>query len=82
MSVRLPESIVAICAAILLFLLPVNLSRWEFTLTWPDAVKIDWGTILLFGGGLTLGSLMFKTGVAEAMGRTLTAYLASAHCGH
>lgn len=75
MSVRLPESIVAICAAILLFLLPVNLSRWEFTLTWPDAVKIDWGTILLFGGGLTLGSLMFKTGVAEAMGRTLTAYL-------
>lgn len=75
MSVRLPESIVAICAATLLFLLPVNLSRWEFTLTWPDAVKIDWGTILLFGGGLTLGSLMFKTGVAEAMGRTLTAYL-------
>src|SRR5574337_471754 len=75
MSVHLPEPIVAIGAAILLFLLPVNLSRWEFTLTWPEAVKIDWGTILLFGGGLALGSLMFKTGVAEALGRALTGYL-------
>ena len=75
MSVRLPESIVAIGAAILLFLLPVNLSRWEFTLTWPEAVKIDWGTILLFGGGLALGSLMFKTGVAEAIGAALTSRL-------
>lgn len=75
MSVRLPEPIVAIGAAILLFLLPVNLSRWEFTLTWPEAVKIDWGTILLFGGGLALGSLMFKTGVAEAIGTSLTGYL-------
>ena len=75
MSTHLPESIVAIGAAILLFLLPVNLSRWEFTLTWPEAVKIDWGTILLFGGGLALGSLMFKTGVAEAIGTALTSHL-------
>lgn len=75
MSLHLPESIVAIGAAILLFLLPINLPRGEFTLTWAEAVKIDWGTILLFGGGLALGSLMFKTGVAEAMGRALTGYL-------
>jgi sodium-dependent dicarboxylate transporter 2/3/5 len=74
-ATHLPESIVAIAAAILLFLLPVNLSQWEFTLTWPEAVKIDWGTILLFGGGLALGSLMFKTGVAEAIGTSLTGYL-------
>lgn len=75
MSTHLPESIVAIGAATLLFLLPVNLSQWEFTLTWPEAVKIDWGTILLFGGGLALGSLMFKTGVAEAIGGGLTSSL-------
>jgi sodium-dependent dicarboxylate transporter 2/3/5 len=67
-----PESIVAISAAILLFILPVNLSQGTFTLRWSEAVKIDWGTILLFGGGLALGSLMFKTGVAEAMGYGLT----------
>jgi len=72
MNIHLPESIVAISAAILLFVLPVNLSQYEFTLNWKEAVKIDWGTILLFGGGLALGSLMFKTGVASEMGYGLT----------
>lgn len=69
---HLPESIVAIVAACLLFMLPTNLREGEFTLSWHEAQKIDWGTILLFGGGLALGSLMFDTGVAEAMGRGLT----------
>jgi len=75
MDTHVPESIVAIIAAILLFALPVNLSKREFTLNWPEAVKIDWGTILLFGGGLALGSLMFKTGVAGEMGYGLTKLL-------
>lgn len=72
---RLPESVVAILAAVLLFMLPVKLSEGRFTLTWADATKIDWGTILLFGGGLALGGLMFDTGVAKAMGESLTAKL-------
>ena len=72
---HLPEPIVAMIAAILLFMLPVNLSQRRFTLSWEEAVKIDWGTILLFGGGLTLGSLMFTTGVSAAMGYGLTNYL-------
>ena len=65
---HLPEPVVAISAAIILFILPVNLQKRTFTLSWSEAVKIDWGTILLFGGGLALGSLMFKTGVASALG--------------
>ena len=68
MSTHLPEPVVAISAAIILFILPVNLQQRTFTLSWPEAVKIDWGTILLFGGGLALGSLMFNTGVASALG--------------
>jgi sodium-dependent dicarboxylate transporter 2/3/5 len=68
---HLPESVVALLAAILLFLLPVDWKRRAFTLRWKDAAQIDWGTILLFGGGLSLGDLMFKTGLAETMGRGL-----------
>jgi sodium-dependent dicarboxylate transporter 2/3/5 len=68
MATHLPEPVVAICAAIILFILPVNIQKRTFTLSWAEAVKIDWGTILLFGGGLALGSLMFKTGVADALG--------------
>jgi sodium-dependent dicarboxylate transporter 2/3/5 len=68
-SARLPESVAALLAAILLFILPTDLRRGQFTLAWSDAVRIDWGTILLFGGGLCLGSLMFTTGVAEALAK-------------
>jgi len=68
---RLPEGIVALLAASLLFLLPVNWRRREFTLRWEEAVRIDWGTILLFGGGIALGKLMFDTGLAEGVGRGL-----------
>jgi solute carrier family 13 (sodium-dependent dicarboxylate transporter), member 2/3/5 len=56
---------------LLLFLLPVNLKQREFTLSWNEAKGIDWGTILLFGGGLALGDLMFSTGLAQWLGEGL-----------
>lgn len=64
-----PESVAAIIGAGLLFLLPVNLSRGEFTLSLKDALKVDWGTLLLFGGGLSLGFQMFETGLADSIGK-------------
>jgi len=33
--------------------------------------RIDWGTVLLFGGSLALGRLMFETRLAAALGGTL-----------
>jgi sodium-dependent dicarboxylate transporter 2/3/5 len=75
LEARIPEAVVAVVAALLLFVLPVRLREGEFTLSWAEAVKIDWGTILLFGGGLTFGTLMFETGVARAMGETFAAQL-------
>ncbi len=38
-------------------------------LPWNDAVQIDWGLILLFGGGLSLGAQMFETGLAAEIGQ-------------
>lgn len=71
---RLDEAVVAIVAASLLFVLPVDWPNRRFTIGWKEASQIDWGTILLFGGGLSLGQLMFVTGLAEHMGRTLVAW--------
>jgi sodium-dependent dicarboxylate transporter 2/3/5 len=65
---RLDEGIVAILAASLLFLLPTNWERREFTMTWTEAKDIDWGTILLFGSGIIFGSLLADTGLAETIG--------------
>jgi solute carrier family 13 (sodium-dependent dicarboxylate transporter), member 2/3/5 len=64
----LPEAAAAIIGAALLFVLPVNWSKRQFTITWKQASSIDWGTLLLFGGGLTLGNLMFETKLADAIG--------------
>ncbi|MFA5011068.1 MAG: DASS family sodium-coupled anion symporter [Ignavibacteria bacterium] len=65
---HLPESIAALIGAALLFLLPVRVKKLEFTVNWKDAIKIDWGTLILFGGGLSLGNLMFETKLAEYLG--------------
>jgi sodium-dependent dicarboxylate transporter 2/3/5 len=67
---RFPEAVAAIIGALLLFALPVDPRKGIFTLGLKDAMKIDWGTLLLFGGGLSLGFQMFETGLADAVGRT------------
>jgi len=68
---RFPEAGAVLIAALLLFVLPVNWREREFTISWKQAVRIDWGTLLLFGGGITLGELMFQTGLADAVGHGL-----------
>lgn len=64
----LPESSAALLGAGLLFLLPVSFREGRFTIGLGEALKVDWGTLLLFGGGLSLGTQMFKSGLAEEIG--------------
>jgi solute carrier family 13 (sodium-dependent dicarboxylate transporter), member 2/3/5 len=66
------EGIVAILAAAALFVLPVDWARRRFTLNWNQASRIDWGTVILFGGGLVLGSLLSETGLAEVVGTSIS----------
>ncbi len=70
-----PEEIVALLAPVLLFLLPVDWRARQFTLELGDFQRIDWGTILMFGAALSLGVLMFRTGLAEAVGRAVFNWL-------
>jgi solute carrier family 13 (sodium-dependent dicarboxylate transporter), member 2/3/5 len=69
---RLPEGVAALLGAALLFVLP---GRDGPAITWKEATQIDWGVVLLYGGGFALGVLSFQTGLAEAMGRGLTGLL-------
>jgi sodium-dependent dicarboxylate transporter 2/3/5 len=70
-----PEAIAALLGGLLLFILPTDLAKHQFTLGWNEAKRIDWGTILLFGGGLALGDLMFSTGLARWLGEKLVGIL-------
>lgn len=64
-----PEAVAAMAGALLLFLLPVNFEKREFTLKWKEALEgIEWGTLILFGGGLAMGGMMYKTGLSQWVG--------------
>jgi sodium-dependent dicarboxylate transporter 2/3/5 len=73
----MPEAAAALVGAILLFVLPVDWRTRRFTMSWTEAVQIDWGTVLLFGGGLAMGSLAFSTGLADAIGRSVATWMPS-----
>lgn len=72
---HLPEEMVGLLAGLLLFLLPTDWRRGEFTIHWSDAAKIDWGTILLFAGGMALGAQVFDKGLAAALAALLKGWL-------
>jgi sodium-dependent dicarboxylate transporter 2/3/5 len=66
------DSVIAIVGVILFYILPVNIKKWEFTLDWKTNLKIPWGTLLLFGGGIALGQAMANTGAASFIAMHLT----------
>ena len=71
-----PEAVAALTGAILLFALPISRTQ-RSTLTWKQAAQIDWVTILLFGGGLSLGALSGATGLARVVGEGITGLVPS-----
>jgi solute carrier family 13 (sodium-dependent dicarboxylate transporter), member 2/3/5 len=77
----LPEGVVAMIAASLLFVIPSKpgaRGRDEDAaplMTWTRAASIDWGTVFLLGGGLALGGLAADTGLARAIGDLVGGWL-------
>ena len=64
------DASIGIGGAILLFLLPIDMEKGIFTLDWEHAVKIPWGILILFGGGLSLSAAFVKSGLAQALVRS------------
>lgn len=70
---RVAEEVVAVVAAGLLFFWPIH-KKGEpprRALSWSEASRIDWGTVILFGGGILLGDLANKSGLAKIWGTAL-----------
>ena len=62
---------IAMAIALLLFLLPGAANRGVRLLDWESAVKLPWGVLLLFGGGLALSSQFSDSGLSEWLGTQL-----------
>lgn len=61
----LDEYLIGLMCGALLFFMPVSFSKGTFLLDWHDTKFVDWGTLILFGGGIALSDAMFKTGLAS-----------------
>ena len=69
---NLDDTIIAVIAGILLFILPASKSKNRKLINWEEAVKLPWGILLLFGGGLALAQGFKTSGLAEWIGGQLT----------
>ncbi len=65
------DTIIAMCAGILLFTIKSD-NKKEPLINWEDAVKLPWGIILLFGGGMALASGFETTGLATWLGNQMS----------
>jgi sodium-dependent dicarboxylate transporter 2/3/5 len=66
--VALSDPVIAMLAALALFLIPVDRARGVRAMDWDTAVKLPWGVLILFGGGLTLAAAVEANGVSEFIG--------------
>ena len=69
---------IALAGGLLLFLLPAGRDprdgaggRPRRVLEWADTIRLPWGVLLLFGGGLSLAAAVADTGLAEWIGTSL-----------
>jgi solute carrier family 13 (sodium-dependent dicarboxylate transporter), member 2/3/5 len=70
MQKNFTESLVASLAGVILMITP---TKGGPLLPWREAQKIDWATLMLFGSGISIGQLAFKTGLASVLAMKLEA---------
>ncbi|WP_156288240.1 SLC13 family permease [Oceanobacillus salinisoli] len=69
----LNDAIIAMIAALILFIIPAKNIQGDRLLNWETAVKLPWGILLLFGGGLAIAAGFTSSGLSEWIGYQLTA---------
>ncbi|MBB3662402.1 MULTISPECIES: SLC13 family permease [Prauserella salsuginis group] len=63
------DTVVAMAAAIALFLIPAGRRHNGPLLEWSATSEVPWGVLLLFGGGLSLSAAFSETGFSEWLGQ-------------
>jgi sodium-dependent dicarboxylate transporter 2/3/5 len=64
---------IVLAGAILMMIVPAGAKApGRALLTWPEAVKVPWGVMLLFGGGISLAEAMERTKLAAWLGDQLS----------
>jgi sodium-dependent dicarboxylate transporter 2/3/5 len=67
----LSDPIIAIAAALILFVVPLRKAPHPTALDWESARKVPWGILLLFGGGIALAGAFQSSGLSDWVGGRL-----------
>lgn len=67
----LNDAMVGLIAALILFAIPSKNRQGDHLLDWSTAVKLPWGILLLFGGGLAIAAGFTQSGLSEWVGGQL-----------
>ena len=62
------DSTVAVIAALILFMIPVDLNKKKYLLDWESTKKMPWGILLLLGGGFSLAKGFEVSGLSAWIG--------------
>lgn len=66
---KINDTHIALIGGILLFIVPMKKGVPTPILQWGDTVGLPWGTLILFGGGLSLAQAIDISGAAQWMGQ-------------
>lgn len=66
------DTAIALIAAFACMLVPAKPREGVMVMTWKDAEQIPWDVLLLIGGGLALSSQITGSGLASALGDSLS----------
>lgn len=72
-SENINDALIAMTFAIILFIIPSKNKQGDHLLDWDTAVKLPWGILLLFGGGLAIAAGFVASGLSEWIGNQLNA---------
>ncbi|MDK1022907.1 MAG: SLC13 family permease [Gammaproteobacteria bacterium] len=64
------DASVALTAVVIMFIVPNG--KGEKLLEWDDAVKIPWGMLILFGGGIAIAKAFVVSGLSSTLGELLS----------
>ena len=68
----LDDAMIALIAGLSLFMFSVKNKPSEKIMSWDDAVKLPWGILLLFGGGLAIATGFQESGLATWIAKSMT----------
>ncbi|AXF58042.1 anion transporter [Salicibibacter kimchii] len=66
------DTMIAIIAAVVLFVLPSKTYKGDKLMTWHAAKDVPWGILILFGGGLAIAGAFQDSGLDVWIGEQLT----------